>query len=58
MGRGACPASAKAASRMRRFCMSGVSAQSGRAAASAADAWLTGNSMLPAPVAPTTVALR
>jgi glutamate synthase (NADPH/NADH) small chain len=30
----------------------------GRAAASAADAWLTGNSMLPAPVAPTTVALR
>src|SRR4051812_48713800 len=30
----------------------------GRAAASAADTWLTGNSMLPAPVAPTTVALR
>jgi glutamate synthase (NADPH/NADH) small chain len=30
----------------------------GRAAAAAADSWLTGNSMLPRPVAPTTVALR
>ncbi len=30
----------------------------GRAAAAAADTWLTGNSMLPRPVAPTTVALR
>jgi glutamate synthase (NADPH/NADH) small chain len=30
----------------------------GRAAAAAADAWLTGTSMLPSPVAPTTVALR
>jgi glutamate synthase (NADPH/NADH) small chain len=30
----------------------------GRAAASAADTWLTGNSMLPRPVEPTTVALR
>jgi glutamate synthase (NADPH/NADH) small chain len=30
----------------------------GRAAAAAADAWLTGNSMLPRPVTPTMVALR
>jgi glutamate synthase (NADPH/NADH) small chain len=30
----------------------------GRAAAAAADTWLTGNSMLPAPVTPTAVALR
>src|SRR5829696_405842 len=30
----------------------------GRAAAAAADTWLTGNSMLPVPVSPTTVALR
>ena len=30
----------------------------GRAAAAAADAWLTGDSMLPGPVTPTTVALR
>ncbi|WP_324277455.1 FAD-dependent oxidoreductase [Blastococcus brunescens] len=30
----------------------------GRAAAAAADTWLTGESMLPVPVAPTTVALR
>src|SRR4051794_35702465 len=30
----------------------------GRAAAAAADSWLTGDSMLPAPVTPTTVALR
>jgi glutamate synthase (NADPH/NADH) small chain len=30
----------------------------GRAAASAADAWLSGDTMLPAPVEPTTVALR
>jgi glutamate synthase (NADPH/NADH) small chain len=30
----------------------------GRAAAAAADTWLTGNSMLPAPVTPTMVALR
>ena len=30
----------------------------GRAAAAAADAWLTGNSMLPRPVTPTAVALR
>jgi glutamate synthase (NADPH/NADH) small chain len=30
----------------------------GRAAAAAADAWLTGNTMLPAPVTATTVALR
>jgi glutamate synthase (NADPH/NADH) small chain len=30
----------------------------GRAAAAAADTWLTGNSMLPRPVDPTAVALR
>ncbi len=30
----------------------------GRAAAAAADTWLTGNSMLPSPVTPTAVALR
>jgi glutamate synthase (NADPH/NADH) small chain len=30
----------------------------GRAAAAAADVWLTGNSMLPSPVTPTMVALR
>jgi glutamate synthase (NADPH/NADH) small chain len=30
----------------------------GRAAAAAADAWLTGASALPTPVTPTTVALR
>ncbi|HEV7188977.1 MAG TPA: glutamate synthase, partial [Blastococcus sp.] len=30
----------------------------GRAAAAAADTWLTGGTMLPSPVAPTTVALR
>jgi glutamate synthase (NADPH/NADH) small chain len=30
----------------------------GRAAAAAADTWLTGNSMLPRPVTPTAVALR
>jgi glutamate synthase (NADPH/NADH) small chain len=30
----------------------------GRAAAAAADQWLTGDSMLPRPVTPTAVALR
>jgi glutamate synthase (NADPH/NADH) small chain len=30
----------------------------GRATAASADTWLTGDSMLPRPVAPTTVALR
>jgi glutamate synthase (NADPH/NADH) small chain len=30
----------------------------GRAAAASADAWLTGDSMLPSPVTPTAVALR